>query len=266
MASIPWHIVYLSDGTSFGKPTPLRQEHRANDLKRHDIICNGEISAHQTSFSIHLQAQSLNNSNLDTLRDLSGSWAANCAVEFINAYHNFYDAARSRLIDHQNSGVPCPMQHFARGTRAYQILKQSGFAIRSMIPIIYLNIMWWNLRHSGPKHLAEQYEFLRSNLRRCDVDIASGVEFLLCAIANDLDTGTWLQPEWVHLLCRMLSVECKLTEDTRVHLTNCLLEFVTVSDEQSILGWWIPEYVEQVVVKEFTDYAQPLSLVVNVAP
>ena len=164
-----------------------------------------------------------------------------------------------------------PLHLFRPSTPAYAILScNPGSAFRSIVPTIYLNILsyhdWHRLYHTDSQHqrleihklnadqsptlalrpssdsstpdddhlpsLTKTYLHLRSNLRKCDVDLASGVEFLMCALSQDLATGRWTHGNLVNLLTRMLSVESKLSTETREGIGRALLGFVTAEPNQ----------------------------------
>ena len=49
----------------------------------------------------------------------------------------------------------------------------------------------------------------------------------MCALSQDLESGRWTHPQLVNLLTRMLSVENRLTKETREGIGRGLLGFVT---------------------------------------
>ena len=98
--------------------------------------------------------------------------------------------------------------------------------------------------------MSELYIHYRSNMRRTDVDLGSGSELLMFALGNNLDLKAWANDDWVHLLTRMMSVERKLSADTRSGLKESLLGFVAARQKQEVKQWWRPDYVRKTVLSE----------------
>ncbi len=219
-------------------------------LTRHDAVCNGAISAGKTRFSHHLQkmlivdSQGLMGSGLSS----SNPWEYLCALEFMGAYEDFYNLARSR-VEIRSEGSPRtpdpdhkdPYDLFLPGTPAFKTMSGSSLVyIKSIIPILLLNIMFLNQRDDCADDATFEYWSLRKKMLRCDVDLGSGVAFLCWAIGTTPDLKHWTNQSWMELLSRLLSVVVRLTDETKDALEKSLLGFVTASTVEEADSWCDP--------------------------
>ena len=167
----------------------------------------------------------------------------------MGAYGDFYRMAMSRNIT--SSTFLSPLDLFKPGMPAYRLLQvQTGVCLYRIATLTYVNIMLWNHESFTPSLLGQLYFHYCDNVWRNNMDLGGGIEILLWTLGADLKRKEWTHPDWLNLLTRMLSVECRLQESTRATLLETFFAFITTSCSKDRTTWWRPEYVRFVVYKE----------------
>lgn len=211
-------------------------------------------------FSPHIQKVDVT----QTLRPGSSfrqQWDRLCVLEFIAAYTDFYESALLR--DQEPPAVrelrlfsPEIRTLFSPGTRAYETMNSDEYAVvRTIAPILLVNIMIFNLDKADAEEIAYQYWALRKKFRRCDVDLGSGPAYLCFAVGMTTDMKSFAEPQQMSLLARMLGVEGRLSEASQGKLKESLLGFIAGSTDGSQDRWWKPEDLrEQMRVEGVIDF------------
>lgn len=171
-----------------------------------------------------------------------GQWHRLCALELIGAYLNFHETAivqrtqyLTQLSASADSLPPHPRDLFQPQTAAYATMASTRRAVlRPIAPLFLLHILLFHHRHSSSEELAYQYWSLRKKFEQCDVELGSGPSYLTYAIGMTPNMKGWENHEWMFLLARMLSAECRLSEPTRAELKASLLSFLSVGADQGL--------------------------------
>ena len=214
------------------------------------------IFAGKTTFSVHLRTIP----PLPAPRPSSSQeqWDYLCVLEFIGAYRDFYLLAMQRLtffadqsLTSANPLNPHPRDLFLSGTPSYATMASGKTLIlRTIAPILLINIMLFNQQDYSPDELTYQYWALRRKFHRCDVNLGSGPAYLTYALSMDPDMKSFTDFPSMFLLGRMLSVEVRISNSLRKKIEASLLGFISATSFEEAVDWCLPEEIQALVAAE----------------
>ena len=224
-----------------------------------DVLLNGALSAGLTTLSPHMYSQSSILGSVPPLPRIPCSSRVDLYPnDLINAYGNIYGSAiaRSNPGCKATMSLPHPpslFDLFKVGSPAYRILLQNKkAALRPVALRFIINIIIFHCRKFSNTTLHKLHNVYVRNMKKCDVDLANGVEMLFWALTTDLDTMEVSHPKWLDLLSRLLYAESRLDLHTQDRLSQTLLDFIICgsTDSASANPWWTPEQFRDIVHKE----------------
>lgn len=223
------------------------------DYSRQDIAVHGALSMGKTRVSCegsdvawqqHSQALGI---DTDSLIDIS------YVSEFGTIYRNFYNLAMEHVRKPRevvNAILPNLLDLVQPGTPAFKILSSadSGEFIRSIVPILMLNIVVYNQRNLDPEDTIYEYWAMRKKFRACGIYGSTGATYLSWAVGMAPDFTRFADYHAMSLLARMLHVEHRLSVGTQRRLRMSCLAFLTVRSvgAQAEKSLWEPkEFIAQ---------------------
>lgn len=170
------------------------------------------------------------------------------AEELARAYHNFYYAAKARLIASRNT-TPAVVSSQSRAwwlhpvqreTQLYHTLcSASGDIVRSVAPTLYLNIILCHCRQhyqaSGPSR--RENDVFRCMLHRASR--AKTIVALVWILLTDPDSYRLHHPQSAWLLNRLLRVEYRLSLQLQRSLKVALIQFLLTDEVEHLESSWL---------------------------
>lgn len=189
-----------------------------------------------------------------------GSGDTGNAEELTRAYGNFCHAAKIRPLASPHITPTTPsaqlqpslLRHVRHGTLLHNLLSAtSGGLFRSIVPILYLNIITWYYQHhyNAAQSNADELAQLRRLMHKARS--AKSITALLWVLVTDPDSCRIHHPQAAWLLNRLLRVESRLSIRLQLRLEAILLQFL-LTDEigANESSWLTPEQFRSEVMAD----------------